>query len=330
MRIAAQAHILVAVLTVLVLAGCSTPSASTRSDLPFATARAGHAASGSLPKRALITVDTVNGSLAYWPITKSGGTTLQPLTGPLGLQGGYSMAANGDTMIVANYSPPEIVTYNLETQSESTMADPYGNPFDVAIDAHGNVYAMNLTNVAVYKAGSSSPAELSCSKMSVSESIAVDNEGDVFVDGYGGSKSHFQGVVEYPAGSNTCTVPHLRHSRGYVAGVGVDPRTDDLIVVDDPDDCAGGDEGRMIIYPKPYEQRTSRRHTLYADYCSGGFRLDKSSTHIFYSDATVSAGYPLIEEAEYPSGKYVATYENGYYSGGGFGGFTTIPNRLPN
>ncbi len=330
MRVAAPAHILVAILAALYLAACSAQSASTNSNLPLTTSLASRTASKSLPNRALIAFDTENGSLAYWPIKRGGGTTLQPLTGSLGIESGYSMAANGHTIIIANYSPPEIVTYDLDTQSESTMGDPYGNPFDVAIDTRGNIYAMNAANVAVYKAGSSTPEELSCSKMQLSEAIAVDNEGDLFVDGYGGSKSHFQGVVEYSSGSTTCTVPHLRHSLGYVAGVGVDPKTDDLIVIDDPDDCAGGDEGRMVIYPKPYDESTSQRHTLYASYCSGGFRLDKTSAHIFYSDATVSAGYPLIDEARYPSGKYVGTYENGYYSGGNFAGFMPIPNRLPN
>jgi hypothetical protein len=329
MRAAAPAHILVAILAVLFLAACSARTAPPGSALPFTTTSEGRHAGGTIPGRALIAFDTENGSLAYWPIKKGGGTALQPLTGGLGIDAGYSMAANGHTIIIANYSPPEIVTYDLATQSESTMNDPYGNPFDVAVDTHRSIYAMNVTNVAVYKAGSSSPTELSCSKMQVSEAIAVDNEGDVFVDGYGGSKSRFQGVVEYASGSTTCTVPHLRRSLGYVAGVGVDPKTDDLIVIDDPDDCAGGDEGRMVIYPKPYDASTSQRHTLDASYCSGGFRLDKDSKHIFYSDATVSAGYPLIDEARYPSGRYVGTYENGYYSGGGFAGFVPIPNRLP-
>ena len=327
MRVAAPAHVLVTLLAALCLISCASPPSSTNSGLPSTTAKSTHRPSGSIPSRALIAFDTQNGSLAYWPIEKGGGTKLQPLTGPLGIDDGYAMAANGDTMIIANYSPAEIVTYNLDTQSESTMSDPYGNPFDVAIDKNGNIYAMNTTNVAVYKSGSSNPAELTCSKMQVSEAIAVDNEGDVFVDGYG---TRFQGVVEYAAGSSTCTVPHLRRSRGYVAGVGVDPKTDDLIVVDDPDDCAGGDEGRMVIYSKPYDERTSKRHTLSASYCSGTFRLDRSSRHIFYADATVSAGYPLIEEARYPSGKYVGTYDNGYSSGGDFAGFMTIPNRLPN
>ena len=167
-----------------------------------------------------------------------------------------------------------------------------------------------------------------CSQIDVYEAIAVDNEGDVFVDGYGPKK--FMGVVEYPHGTAKCAVLHLRATRGYVAGVGVDPLTDDLIVVDNPDFCAGGIEGRMTIYPRPYEQRTSVRRILPTVYCAGQFRLDATSTHIFYSDATISDGFPLIDQARYPSGKYEGTYQDGYYSGGNFAGFTTLPNRLPN
>lgn len=237
------------------------------------------------------------------------------------------LASVDKTVVIANYSPPEVVTYNLKTKAEKTMADPYGQPFDIAVDTTGNFYALSTTNVAVYKIGSSQPTELTCSKITTAEGIAVDRESDVFVAGYGPS---FQGVVEFRENTTQCIVPHLRAVRGYIGGIGVDPTTDDLIVVDDPDFCAGGIEGRMIIYPRPLAQRTSVRRVLYANYCSGTIRLDAGASHIFYSDATVSAGYPLVEQARYPSGKWEGTYENGYYSGGNFAGFTVMPNGVPN
>jgi hypothetical protein len=278
---------------------------------------------------ALVTFDTANDALAYWPIRHNGAqASPQPLSGALGISSVYALAADGDTVIIANYSPAEVVTYNIDTQAETTLSDPYGGPIDVAVDKRGDIYALNLANVAVYKSGSSQPSKLSCSYVNEGEAIAVDKQGDVFVDGYGSGS--FQGVIEYPHGSNRCTVPHLRASRGYIAGVGVDPNTDDLIVVDDPDLCAGGLEGRMVIYPRPYEQRTSRRHVLNATYCAGTFRLDAGSTHILYGDATVSAGEPIIDQARYPSGKSEGQYWEGYFGSGGFSGFTTIPNRLPN
>lgn len=315
-------------LAAALLAACG-PNAPATPDNPRGFAQAIRRAPAPLETPALVTFDTANEALAYWPITRKGvEATPQPLSGALGISSVYALAANGDTVVIANYAPAEIVTYDLDTQVETTMSDPYGNPTDVAVDKHGTIYALSAGNVAVYKLGSSHPTELTCSHVNEGEAIAVNNEGDVFVDGYGAGS--FQGVVEYRHGSAGCSVPHLRKSRGYIAGVGVDPKSDDLIVVDDPDFCAGGLEGRMILYPKPYEQRTSARHILNATYCAGTLRLDASSTHIFYGDATVSAGYPIIDRARYPSGKSEGQYWEGYFGSGGFSGFTTIPNRLPN
>jgi hypothetical protein len=315
-------------LTAALLPGCSGPAT------PSANPTLGGSqkilpSTSSLQKPALLTFDANNDTLAYWHVQRNGSMKLQSISGSLGISNVYALAADGDTVIVANYSPAEIVTYKLDTQTEATMSDPYGGPVDVAVDRHGNIYALNLADVVVYKAGSSKPTELTCSSIDVGEAIAVNNEGDVFVDGYGPDGS-FQGVVEYPKGSGTCSIPHLRKSRGYIAGVGVDPKTDDLIVVDDPDYCAGGLEGRMVIYPKPYDQRTSRRRVLSATYCAGTFRLDGDSTRIFYSDATVSDGLPIIDQARYPSGKFEGQYWLGYYSSVYFSGITTIPNTLPN
>jgi hypothetical protein len=316
------------VLAVVLIAGCAGDATTPiLSGIPSEARLGSHRASPSLTTPALITFDPQTGGLAYFKIQHNGNQSLNPFTSSLGISAAYALAGDGDVVIIASYSPAAIVTYNVNTKTQTTMSDPYGNPYDVAVDRHGNIYAMSTANVAVYKAGSSIPTELTCSFVDTSEAIAVNDEGEVFVDGYG---STFEGVIEYPAGSQHCMKPHLRATLGYIAGVGVDPKTDDLIVVDDPDDCAGGIEGRMVIYPKPYEQRTSIRRVLNAAYCSGAFRLDASSTHIFYSDATVSDGLPIIDEARYPTAKFEGQYWLGYFSSQTFSGITTIPNRLPN
>jgi hypothetical protein len=311
------------------VAGCGGGTAPNPSGVATGGLANARGSRTSLSVPALVTVNTENGSLAYWPIKHGGGQNFQSITGAIGnVNDPYAMAANGTTMLIANYSPATIVTYDIDTQAKSVLQDPYGGPLDVAIGRDGTIYALNIANVAVFAPDPSQVTELTCAYVNEGEAIAVDNEGDIFVDGYG--PHGFMGVIEYPAGSQSCVKPHLRAALGYIAGVGVDPKTDDLIVVDDPDLCAGGNEGRMIIYPKPYQQRTSVRRNLNAQYCSGAFRLDAKSQHIFYADATVSAGFPLIEEARYPSGKWEGTYQAGYYSGGDFAGFTTIPNTLPN
>ena len=306
------------------LAGCGaslTPNSAGRA--PVAGAASRHALP-AFTKPALITLDS-NGALAYWPIDSSGGHTLTEISKPLGISA-YGIAANHDVVVMADYYSSEIVSYNVKTKKKTTLSDPFGNPDDVAIGKTGTIYALNFKNVAVFKPGSSQPTELSCSLINEGESIAVNKQGDVFVDGYGSS---FGGVIEYPAGKTACKTPDLNPVEGYIAGVGVDPKTDNLITIDDPDLCAGGLEGRMFIYPKPYHVRSAHEVDLYATYCSGGFRLNSTSTLIFVGDASVSAGYPIIDQFTYPGGVAEGTYQvEG--SSGSFGPFTTIPNKLPN
>jgi hypothetical protein len=273
---------------------------------------------------ALISMDLTTGALVYWPIANGPSDKPITFTKPLGFYNGYAMAGKGKTVIVANSNPPEIVKYDVKTKKQATLNDNYGEPYDVAVGKDGKIYAMQIASVTVFSG--SNQTELQCPYVSTAEAIAVDNEGDVFVNGYG--SSGFMGVVEYPAGSGKCEKLHLRAEMGYIGGVGVDPKTDDLIVVDDPDLCAGGYEGRMLIYPKPYRPRTSRQRILGASYCSGTFRLDATSRHIYVSDSTVSAGFPLIDVFTYPKGVSQGVYSTGYsaYTGG----FTTVPNTLPN
>jgi hypothetical protein len=313
----------------VVAAGCqggSTPS------VPGYSAAQPEARSMLAPKLktpALITLNTQSGALEYWPIQPGGGNNPQPLSAPLGIYTGYGLVANGDVVAITIYSPAELVTYNVRTKAQKTFSDPYGSPVDLAIDKKGTLYVLNLANVAVFRAGSSTPTDISCPYVNDGVAIAADDEGDVFVNGYGAGG--FMGVIEYPQGSQACKkLLRLRAERGYAGGIGVDPKTDALIVVDNPDLCAGGFEGRMIIYPKPYERGTSRRRNLNATYCAGTFRLNSTSNLIFVSDSTVSAGFPLIDQETYPAAKFEGVYQIGPSPSGSFGGFTTIPNTLPN
>lgn len=279
---------------------------------------------------ALITFDSQTESLVYWTIAKGGSTSSpSPISGSLGVAQTTQLAADGNVIVMANYSPPELVTYDVMTHKEATLTDPYGGPLDVAVDTKGNFYAMHLTSITIFKAHSHRTSELSCSSINNSQAIAVDNEGDVFINGYG--PNGFMGVVEYPEGSASCEKLKLQPESGYVAGLGIDPNNDELIVMDDPDLCAGGTEGRIRIYPKPYRRDDAKTRILGATYCASELRLDAGARHIFYEDATVSAGIPIFDESSFPSGKSVGQYWEGYFgSGDYFSGITTIPNSLPN
>jgi len=240
------------------------------------------------------------------------------------------MVANGHVLAITSDFPPQVVTYDLDTKTEATLADPFGTPVDIAIDKNGDLFVVNVGqtyNVGMYPAGSSQEQELVCGVQSVPEEIAVDDEGDIFMNGYG--PGSFQGVAEIPNGPNGpdpqhCTRLALKSEPGYTAGLAVDPKTDDLIVLDDPDDCAGGIEGRMTVYRKPYKAATGRVRVLGGN-CAGGLRLNADSTVIFYGDEDVSGSFFFIRQKSYPMGGAMGTYH-----GGDSGGFTTIPNTLPN
>lgn len=294
--------------------------------LPVVRARTGLTQDTRLRRPALISIDQLTGDLLYWPIKNGPGGSPITLTGNLGTYQANAMASNGNVVIIASYAPAELIEYNVKTKTEGVVPDTFGSPSHVAVDKSGTIYALSAHEVGVYPSGTSHPYEITCKELSSTEpfSLAVDDEGDVFVEtGYGS----FTGVLEVPAGSsNSCVKLHLGRKRD-PGGIGIDPKTDDLILIDNPGYCAGGDEGRMTIYPKPYANATSITRHLHAGYCAGGFRLDVDSTHIYVSDATVDDSYALIDVRTYPDGKGHGAYDD--YSAY-LGGFTLVPSALPN
>jgi hypothetical protein len=333
MRVLPHISPLTIALAAAFVTGCGTNSAApTLANLPGNSATGEQMLRGASPDAKsvkLIALNPANEKLEYWPIEPNGGRKLTPLSASLGVSEVTALAGDGNVVSMAVYNPAEILSYNIKTKATSTLSDPYGAPIDIAIGKDHTIYALNYRNVAVFSAGSSPPKELTCSDISEGDAIAVDNEGDVFVGGYGGAA--FSGVVEFPAGSTVCQIVPLRKTSGYIGGVGIDPKTDALIAVDNPGDCASGLEGRMRIYSKPYGHKAAVQRNLKATYCAGTFRLDATSSLIFLQDASVSAGTPFIDQRTYPGGKRSGTYRHGSFgSTGNPIGFTTIPNTLPN
>jgi hypothetical protein len=317
------------------VAGCAASAATSPIQRPLESAHSAYAPSSfdalsdSLKSPALISINSTTGALEYWPIRPIGGSRPRTLSQPLGVSGN-SMAANGNVVATVGAYPPEVLVYDVKAKSKTTLQDPYGTPIDIAVGKDAALYVANIdknvSNVTMYPVGGP-PKKLVCKYMKTGEAIAVDNEGDIFVNGYG--FGGFMGVVEIPNGPNgpepqNCVKLALKPELGYVAGLGVDPKTDDLIVLDDPSLCAGGAEGRMTIYPKPYQKTTGRSRVLGAN-CAGTLRLNATSTVVFVGDSSVSGGYSFILQRTYPDGRALGTYTNGNPAG-----FTTIPNTLPN
>jgi hypothetical protein len=169
------------------------------------------------------------------------------------------------------------------------------------------------------------PHELACGLLKDPSYIAVDSAGDVFVN-----DTILTAVVEIPnapAGPDSapCMQLTLKPSEsGYAAGIAIDPKTGDLLVLADPDQCAGGIEGELYIYQRPYGRRVGRSLDLGKN-CSGGVRLNADSSVIFVGDETVDGSYAYILQHTYPDGKAL-----GAFSGGNPGGFVPVPSALPN
>ncbi len=328
-RVPSILALLILGLTVALVAGCAgdTQTDVSPNALPQSVARHAPQASKAelLKAPALLSFDNQTGTLEYWRMRPGGSKNPIAITSELGITSEYGMAADGGFLAIASYSPPGVVTYNLLTQVEMTHPDPFGPPLDLALAKADTIYALNASSVTAYPLDRSAFRKLTCPYVNNAVAIAVDNEGDVFVNGYG--PASFMGVVKYPfpARSQVCVALSLNAELGVPAGIGIDPQTDDLIVIDDPGSCAGTTDGRMTVYSKPYGPKTGVVTNLKGTNCPGTFRLDATSQNMFLSDSTAS-GISLIEQLSYPNAQMEGTYSDSDPTGG----LTTLPNALPN
>jgi hypothetical protein len=301
------------------LSGCS---ASTATNPVAASAPQGAALTnaGVFKNPALVAVDNVSGALEYWTIRRGGSEKPIVITSSLELGTVAGMAADGPFLAIAGSSSSQIITYNLETQVLEKYPNAEGPPVDIAMAKGDTAYVADDSNIVGYPLDRLSPRSISCPLISQAVSIATDDQSNVFVNAYGPS---FSGVIEFPRSTWVCTPLNLKPELGTLGGIGVDPTTDDLIVVDNPDSCSGSGDGRMTIYTPPYSPKTATQVNLNASFCARTFRLDAASENMFLMDANGSAAQ--IDELSYPEGQ-----SEGVYSGGTPGAFVTLPNSLPN
>lgn len=276
----------------------------------------------------LIAADANTRLLEYWPIDPQGGKIARRLRGSPSLGNSSNMAADGHRILIAVGAPPSILVFDARTKTEKSLPDGYGEPIDVAVGKNGAIYAVNgpfsAPSVIMYPPQSMNPVLLQCNLLAASIAIAVDNEGNVFVNQSG----HVLGDagVEIPAGprgpTGQCKKLRIGAEAGAASGIAIDPTNENLITLNNPGLCAGGENGRVTIYPKPYRRATS--HWFDVGNCPGPLRLDATSTILFLSDGTES-GRAYVLQVAYPAGTQLGTYYGGHPIA-----FTTIPNTLPN
>jgi hypothetical protein len=244
------------------------------------------------------------------------------------LSGAGPMATNGSRVVIANQNATNLVVYDLAKHQGTILADPDGYPIDVAIDKAGGIYATSVSGFGTYSVlwyphNSLFPQSFNCRFLNGGPVyIAIDNEGDIFLNDNG---TNARAVVEIPRGPRGpdpahCGVLNLKPETR-AGGIAVDPKTDDLVVLDAGDCASSG--GTMTVYPKPYKPTTGVSHAI-GGACPMLPRLDAASTIMLFVDQFEGFS-PYVGQRSYPDGKKL-----GSYFGGNPAGITTIPNTLPN
>ena len=319
----------------VLIAGCTVSSTTSQSQQSVMPSNSGYGpstldVSSDLTGPLLIAVNSKVGALEAYRIQPGGSNHARLLT-KAGLFGYGNLVANGHVVVgLVPYPTPEVLVYDLDSHTSKTLPDPNGTPVDIAIGKDGSLYVINFaksppTNVTWYPRGNPNPKKLVCAVQNISDSIAVDNESNIFLNGYNSTTT---GVVEIPNGPSgpepgKCKQLQLQPENSDT-GLAIDPKTEDLITLEDPGQCAGGEEGRMTIYPKPYSPNNYTWHDI-GQNCTGGLRLNRDSTIVFTGDQDVSGSFTFVIQASFPGGRPMGSYHSGQP-----GGFTTIPNMLPN
>lgn len=324
-----QCFRLIAVILVMVFAGCAPPGNVARF-FPGVERLDSMPRSPLLQTPALLAINPHKGAIQYWPIALKGASHPATLYRNLELQHANGMAADGRIAATAIYDPASIFLYDTSTGRSSMLADPYGAPINVAIDKNENIFALHYTvnkaiNITMFRGGLPPAKELTCNLARYGASLSSDDEGDLIVGGYG---TYTTKVIEFENGPNglqsgKCSLLSLRlQPVDDIETVQVDPKTDDLVVLDNPDLCAGGREGRITIYPKPYRYGNAHSIVL-GGVCPSDLHLSADSKYAFVID--VIKGAQRVRQITFPDGKKL-----GFYSGGFPTSITTVPSALPN
>ena len=297
--------------------------------LPSAGAMSASQAQSNPPR--LITMNSRTNRLEAWPIQRGGGSDPEPFTPPLNVGGANVLSTIGDVVVmVESFPSSRVVLYNTKSGTTRFLDDPFGVPIAIAVATDKTIYALNVSKsgspITMYQPPAHHAVELNCSVMPTGQAIAVDNEGDIFIQGYSNSQFSIAEIPNGPGGPapQNCAILQLETNPGYVGGIAVDPKTDSLITLDDPSLCAGGEEGRMTVYPKPYDQSTGRSKDIGKN-CTGGLWLNADSTIVFTSDQDVSGSFSFILQRSFPDGG-----DMGIYHGSNFAGLAPMPSALPN
>jgi hypothetical protein len=286
-----------------------------------------------LGQPALIATDDDTGALESWPIQLGGSNSPQTISPPLAIASD-DLAAHGSVVAIAA-SNQGVILYDVVTGAQTMLSDPFGSTVGITMDENENIFVGNSAqpkdSIVMYPAHDRQhPRDLTgCGWIKIAVDVAADDEGDVFVSAF--TQKGAARIIELPNGPNGPDPKHCvpldlkpHHGQFGFTGIVVDPKTDDLVTLDNPDCCQGGSGPRMVVYPKPYSRTTGRAHD-FNTLISFGIKLSADSSKVFIGMVNTRGNFTLVDQRSFPDGR-----DEGSYTGGDPGGFTTIPNTLPN
>jgi hypothetical protein len=209
------------------------------------------------------------------------------------------------------YETPSNVTQVVEYAPDcgkigTTLADPNGQPVDIAFAASGIDYVSDILGatsgagqISIYPKGATSPSgELTNPAVFFSLGVAVDTKGNVYQSYLGNSQGTAGGVLEFKAGKGKGAV---------LKGIKIDEPG--VVFLDSKENMIVPDQGGTALdtYAPPYTKLTS---TFPLQAQSIQCALDKAETTLACADGPNNA----IDIYTYPAGKYQYSFDAGLSS----------------
>jgi hypothetical protein len=273
--------------TASIFAGCSSPAALTPAgpQAPYQVRTTAHLGFTSpevkAGKKLIYIADSTNGVVNVYSQKGSNQSPIGQLTN-LGGAGALAVAKNRDLYVAGGtFSQPAIYVFHQGQQTPYTTLS--GGGFGLALDSKGNLYATQFGNVInVYAAGSTIPTSTLSDTLCLTNAVAADRKGNIFVDGFDCQPPPNDGqeVDMFPAGSSTPM--KLISNIQSAGGLAVDHKGN-LVVQD-----TGA--GTVSVYAPPYNGLATSTFSFSG--AGVGIALDKTEKNVWVSANNVVSGLP--------------------------------------
>ena len=190
-----------------------------------------------------------------------------------------------------------------------TLADPNGEPADIAWAPNGTRYVSDIVSngsnagdVSVYPKGATSPSgKLTNSNVFLSIGVAVDSKGNVYQSYFTSLSGTSGGVIEFPKGKMPAKKLTNVSATVTIPGTVMLDKNDNMIITDQS-------TSTLYVYAPPYTKAATASFPLQGQsvQCS----LNKAATDIACADA----GLNDVDVYAWPAGTYQYSFSKGLSS----------------